>query len=150
MVINPVSWSCLAVVVFWFLDPRRGWAGLLGVLGRDWIVPAATPVPRLPSLGHTYRSCRSNQSFFPAKALPEFLSSSVHLPCPLSVFWLHCIAVTPSKYKDNLRWSRPAAALKSILQMQLMFKDTFQFVLSNINQEFIYYISKKYQDMMWK
>jgi len=55
-----LSWSCSAVVVFWFLGLRWGWA--LGVLGWNWTVPDTTPVPRLLSLWHAYRSCRSNQS----------------------------------------------------------------------------------------
>jgi len=62
---NP-GYLCTVMILsgccFWVLSSRRGWAGLLGVLGGDLIVPATTPVPHLTSLGDLYRSCRSNQS----------------------------------------------------------------------------------------
>ena len=105
---------------FWFLGSRRGWAGLLGVLGGDLIVPATTPVPRLTSLGDLYRSCRSNQSlpdcshltvviraspicycevFRLRDTLSEFESYSFHQPCPPSVSSrIHLVHPPPSDY----------------------------------------------------
>ena len=77
-----LSRSCLTVSLFWFLSLRWGWTGFLGARGRVWIAPAVTPASHLPSSGHIYSSCSSNQSS------PDFLTIIVVIR-PTPVF-CHC------------------------------------------------------------
>ena len=80
-----ISVMILSGCCFWVLGSRRGWAGLLGVLGGDLIVPATTPAPHLTSLGDIYRSCRGNQSLPDCSQFPSIPAFRFLIAYPLAV-----------------------------------------------------------------
>jgi len=80
------------VVMLRFLNQGR----FPGNQGRVEIAPATTPVPHLPSSGHSFRSCRSNQSLPDCLTTPVVIRSTPVLYCKLQTSWSDLAFLYPS------------------------------------------------------